>query len=268
MDNADLRDPHNGSEELFFDAQRLAQLGRSIVGEQTIQDFCQKTGLSRSLVSRLVNGTLKAPPRIRSIYRFAGDDAKLADQMLEACGYPSGAIAHMREIPALLRDAEKEPAVPAAPHLAECNYFGLALMLNGLTRGNYGTTFQIECGVDDTFALHLESNQTIVGIPAFCANEFQIEDVWRKALHTLAVALTKQNSSNTCYFLLTNSQQLYSKLKVTPNIDYRLAVLLTTDGRDFQSQYVIAPHIADEEEAKNWMKNFPVWIAPDDHSSL
>ena len=105
MDNADLRDPHNGSEELFFDAQRLAQLGRSIVGEQTIQDFCQKTGLSRSLVSRLVNGTLKAPPRIRSIYRFAGDDAKLADQMLEACGYPSGAIAHMREIPALLRDA-------------------------------------------------------------------------------------------------------------------------------------------------------------------
>ena len=92
MENEEVGATSHSPVEHQFDPTRLAILARRIVGERTVQDFCEERGLSRSLVSRILNGTLKAPPRMRSVYRFAGEDTAMADEMLVACGYPAGAI--------------------------------------------------------------------------------------------------------------------------------------------------------------------------------
>ena len=268
MDHADVCDPCDGSDGIVFDSMRLSQLGRAVVGEQTVQEFCQKTSLSRSLVSRLLNGTLKAPPTIRSIYRFAGENGQIVDEMLNAGGYPTGAIAHMKKMPNLLREANKEFPVLSALHLVESNASGLTLTLNTLVRQEYGEQFQIDYRIDGTFAIRQVAGYTLVGIPAFCSDETYSDDVWRQALRALAQALTRWNDSDVCYCIFTNSSQIYSKLKITPNLDYKLAALITTDGRFFQSQHVIAPYGASEEEKDDYVKNFPVWLVPISDSSL
>lgn len=268
MSNVEVRDPCDGSDGISFNPQRLAQLGRTVVGDQTVQEFCQKTSLSRSLVSRLLNGSLKAPPRIRSIYRFAGENSQIADEMLMACGYPASAVAHMRKTPALLREAEQDSSVPYAPFLADSLTSGLTLMLNVLTQQNYGDRFQIDYRSDGTFAINNIANHTLVGIPAFCSDEAQADNVWRQALHNFAMALRRWNSPGICYILLTNTSQIYTKLKATPNLDYKLAALFTQNGQDFLAQNVIAPHGASEDKMGDYVKDFPIWFVSSSENSL
>lgn len=265
MDNEDTR---NRLDVIFYDSVKLAQLGRAVVGEQTIQEFCQKNKLSRSLVSRLLNGTLKAPPTIRTIYRFAGGNAKVVDEMLHACGYPASVAAHIRKVPNLLGEIDKETSTTCVPHLAESNASGLYLLLNALAREEYSDQLQIDYRCDGTFAIQQVAGHTIAGIPAFCSDESSAESVWRHALRSFAQALTRWNASNVCYCLFTNNTKIYSKLKITPNLDYKLAVLLTTDGQNFREQYVIAPHGASENEQDDHVKDFPVWLVPSSHCSL
>ena len=48
----------------------LARIGYTVVGNQNVVSFCEKRKLSRSVVSRLLNGSLKSPPRVSTIYKF------------------------------------------------------------------------------------------------------------------------------------------------------------------------------------------------------
>lgn len=258
MDNTEMSELKGEPDGITFDSHRLAQIGRSIVGEQTIQVFCNQSGISRSLVSRILNGTLKSPPRISSIYRFAGGDTKVADEMLLACGYPPGTIAHMKERPALLSKAELDSPIVYAPYLAANPAACLALILNLLGRMDYGDRYQTDYRLDGTFAIELGHDHKLIGIPAFSTDDSDPDSVLRTALRKFALTLPRWDSSHAVYFLVTNTQQMFSKLKATPNIDFKLAVLLTTDGQNIASQHVIAPYGASKEEQDATVRDFPV----------
>ena len=75
----------------------LARIGYTVVGNQNVVSFCEKRKLSRSVVSRLLNGSLKSPPRVSTIYKFVAGDEDKAEQMLVACGYPLDEIKKMYE---------------------------------------------------------------------------------------------------------------------------------------------------------------------------
>lgn len=261
MNTKDEIGPVDGSDTVKFNSQRLAQLGRAVVGERSVQEFCKETSLSRSLVSRLLNGSLKGPPTIRSIYRFAGSNLQLANEMLKACGYPTGAIEHLTKIPDMLREAEKNFSVPSVPILTQNKASGLSLMLAVLADKQYGDHFNIDYRTDGSFAIQSVSGHTLVGIPAFCTSEIEIDEVWKNAIRSFALSLTRWNSSEICYFLFTNSKQLFAKLTATPNINYKLAVLLTTDGYHFHSQHVIPPYGASKEEQDESVLDFPIRLS-------
>ena len=83
----------DAEEMITFDRKKLAQIGRMVIGNRSIQEFCEERELSRSLVSKLLNQTLNGPLTIRSIHKFVGDGKEhLINEMLEACGYPPVAL--------------------------------------------------------------------------------------------------------------------------------------------------------------------------------
>lgn len=254
----DVREPDDKSDAARFDSQKLAQLGRAVIGERSIQEFCKETSLSRSLVSRLLNGSLKAPPTIRSIYRFAGSDSQIAYDMLNACGYPTDAIEHLSKMPDLLRKASKSSSTPASPQLFQNHSSGLSLFLKVLSDHQYGEQFDIAYHIDGTFAINSVEGHTLVGIPALCSSEGEVEAVWKRSLRAFALALTRWDSPNTCYMLFTNVKQIYDKLTNITNLCYKLAVLLTTDGQNFQSQHVIPPYGGLREIQDECMMDFPI----------
>lgn len=248
----------DNSDAAKFDPQKLAQLGRIILGENSIQEFCKNTSLSRSLVSRLINGSLEAPLTIRSIYRFAGSNSRIAHDMLKACGYPPEAIEQLRKMPDLQKKANQASSTPAAAQLFQNHSSGLSLFLKVLTEHQYAEKFNIEYYVDGTFAIQSIEGHTLVGISALCSLEGEVEIVWKRSLREFALAITRWNSINTCYMIFTNVKQLYEKLINTPNLDFKLAVLLTTDGKSFQSQHVIPPYGGFQEIQDGCMMDFPI----------
>lgn len=78
----------NSSKPLSYDPFELARIGYTVVGNQGLKAFCKKTSLSPSVVSRLLNGSLKSPPRVSTIYKFVAGNEDQAKEMLRACGYP------------------------------------------------------------------------------------------------------------------------------------------------------------------------------------
>lgn len=242
---------------LVFDAQTLAQIGRAVVGDRTIQKFCQETALSRSLVSRLLNGTLKQPPTIRTILRFAGNDRSVAEKMLCACGYPQGAIDHLFSIPKLRSESESQVNVTFSNELALRPVSGLEVMINALDKLHFDCNFTIDYN-NGVFAIRKIASHTIVGIPAFCFDESQVDSEEHRAVQSLSRSLTVWTDINTCFFMITNNSRLFSNLKTLPNLDYKLAVLLTTDGQGFQQQHVIAPYGVKAEKWDDFVKKFPV----------
>lgn len=253
-------EPEENPDTARFDPQRLAQIGRAVIGNRSIQEFCNDTSLSRSLVSRWLNCSLAAPPTIRSVLRFAGEDARVAREMLKACGYHDGTFDRLKEMPTLLKNTEKTSALTAVPELASNSTSGLSLMLEVLTDLKYGEQFTVDYRADGTFAIHSVAGYTLVGVSAFASPATEIDDVWRKCVSSFAVSLTRWCAENTCYFLITNVRRLFDKLSLTPNLNYKLSTLLTMDGKHFESQYVIPTFGANMEEKGGKVNEFPLQL--------
>lgn len=249
---------------LVFDAQALAQIGRAVVGDRTIQKFCQETALSRSLVSRLLNGTLKQPPTVRTILRFTENDRSVAEKMLFACGYPQGVIDHLFSIPKLRSESESQANVTFAKELSLRPASGLEVMINALDKLHCDCNFSIDYN-SGVFAIHEIASHTIVGIPAFCSDESQVDSKENQAVQSLSRSLTIWTDINTCFFIITNNTKLFSILKELPNLDYKLAVLLTTDGQGFRQQHVIAPYGVKADKWDDFVKKFPVNFVQEDN---
>lgn len=255
-----IESPEHKADIVKFVPQALAQLGRDIVGERSIQDFCAETKLSRSLVSRLLNGNLSAPPTVRTIYRFAGEKgSEVIDKMLEACGYPTTTLEYVKE---LQKDKDNLPIKSSDAvnlNLAQNPAGSLSMLVNCLKEKGYGDQYNIDFRSEGTFAISPTiKGWTLACVSAFCTDMQDVETVWRKGLLDFARALTYWNPAETIYFILTNSDISFAKFKKLPNLAYKLAILTTSDGQKYTDQFVIAPMGTSDEEKDEVIRNFPV----------
>ena len=242
-----------------FDPQRLAQLGRVIIGERTVLSFSEERGISRSLVSRIVNGTLTAPPRIRSLYLFAGEDKEMADELLLACGYSAGVVAHLKEMPRLLRTADaQKPAETCVSHLDVTPPMVLAGVLDALTYRGYGDQFKINYARDGIFSIQLETGHNLIAVPAIVTQDIQRDTLWKSVLQRMGFAiLSNDEIARNLYVFVTNDDRFYDRLKCLPNMGSLMSILKIENGK-ISKQHIIAPSGATAEEEKAFEMSYPI----------
>ena len=91
-----------------FDRPAMARLTRMALRGRSISEATEETGLSRSMISKLLNQNLKNPPTVNTLRKLnIGNPPELFRQMLIACGYP---LDIQDEINAFLRIVEEMPA--------------------------------------------------------------------------------------------------------------------------------------------------------------
>lgn len=75
--------------KLNYNPSELASLTRLAVKTNTIEDFCKISGLSRSVISKAINCSLKARPRRKTLYQIAtaSNGRVTINQLLVSCGY-------------------------------------------------------------------------------------------------------------------------------------------------------------------------------------
>lgn len=244
MRNAEIKADASRSdaeEMIEMDRSRLAQIGRMIVGNKSIQTFCEERDISRSLVSKLLNQALANPPTIRSINKFVGGgNEHLLNDMLEASGYPPVTLD-------LLEKLNNQP-IPSAGEqvesLDESNWpptAGLQLVLEKLLERAYGNRFEVDFRSNGLFAIKTgPDNHKMVGIPAFCSSNQGPDSVYEQTLILFGSATSIWDPTESFYCILTNSINLAEEFESIPNVEFNLAVLLTTDRHNFSGHRVTA----------------------------
>ncbi len=258
MNSDDINASIEATNAVRFDSKKLALLCRSVLGTKSIQAFCEETKLSRSLVSRLLNGNLVAPPSIRSIYRLAGsNNPKMIDEMLKACGYPAAAVEYLakfrNEPVGIATNSEKDLCAITIKKPAGL----LTMLVEQLESLGYGKQFNIDYRTPNLFAIcSAVDGWTLACIPALC-DDNDTEGAWKRGVQGLAKAITLWNDQ-TVYFLFTNSAAARDRLKLVPNLAYKVAILNTSDGVSFDDQIIIPPLGTNVEEGNGDGLKFPV----------
>lgn len=237
----------DANEMIPFNREKLAQIGRMVIGNRSIQEFCEERELSRSLVSKLLNQTLSGPLTIRSIYKFVGDgNEHLINEMLEVCGYPTVALDLLKKMkdhtpPSMseqhnpMDDTDWQPTA------------GLQLVLDKLFENAFGDHFRVDFRSDGLFAIESgPDNSKFVGIPAFCSSTQNSVCDYEHTLKQFGRALSIWSPAESFYCILTNSKGLADELSLMPNLGFGLAILLTTDRHNF-SGYRVAAQMGDNE---------------------
>lgn len=225
-----------------FDPAKLAQIGRALLGDQSIQEFCSERGLSRSLVSKLLNQSLSGPPTPRSICKFVGDgNEHLLNETLAACGHPP--------IPSELLEKLRGGAASDADGSADrLSTYGFHLLTGKLLESSFEGSFQVDFRSDGLFAIQAApDNLKLVGIPAFRSSaQPSSSDDYEHALKQFARALGLWSPSESVYCILTDSTDLFNELIHIPNLAFDLMLLLTNDQQSFGG-YRIPAQMADIE---------------------
>lgn len=233
-----------------YDSKKLADLARRAIGTRSIAEFCDETKLSKSLVSRILNEKLVSAPTRRTLYRFAGTNAKpqngvsLGD-MLIASGYEAVTEDF------LVNEFENEERERV--NIAECIqlYYsqfpalGLNLLLNVLTNKGHVEIYSIDFA-QGTFSIKvkpLENQYTnIVAIPAFCNDNSKTTAIHVAVLTSLISSINVHPIKESLFLVMTDNMQMYqlllSSLPVLQNM--KLAILLTKDNyEEFSKQDAI-----------------------------
>lgn len=245
-----------------YDSVRLADLARRAIGTRSVAEFCADTKLSKSFVSRILNGKLVNAPTKRTLYRFAGSNAKpqngvtLGD-MLIASGY--GATTEDFLISDEFEAEERERLTLAEGiqlYFSQSPAFGLNLLLDVLINKGYGKSYSIEfeLGMFSLKIKPLENQYTnIVAIPAFCNDDSTITAIQVAVLTSLISSINVHQVSESLFFVMTDNMQMYqlllNSLPVLQNM--KLAVLLTNksyNGFSKQDSIISDAHDRKPEE--------------------
>lgn len=244
MTNDDIKANASGpdaDEMIPFNRERLAQIGRMVIGNRSIQEFCEERGLSRSLVSKLLNQTLSGPLTMRSIYKFVGDgNEHLMNETLEACGYPPVALDLLKK----MKDHTPPSISEQLDPIDDTDWkptTGLQLVLDKLLEHAFGDHFRVDFRSDGLFAIESGPDDSkFVGIPAFCSSTQNSNCAYEHTLKQFGRALSIWSPAESFYCILTNSKVLADELALMPNLGFGLAILLTTDRHNFSGHRVTA----------------------------
>lgn len=231
----------DAEEMIEIDRPKLAQIGRMIVGNRSIQEFCAERDLSRSLVSKLLNQGLVNPPTIRSINKFvSGGNEHLLNDMLEACGYPPVTRDLLQKInnqPGFDAEVKNGPLDDADWPVTA----GLQLVLDKLLEHAHWNCFKVDFRSDGLFSIKTNPDSTeMVGIPAFCSSVQDCDSLYEQTIIQFGRALEIWDPKKSLFCILTNSTGLAKELEAIPNVKFNLAILLTTDRHNFSGHRVTA----------------------------
>lgn len=254
-------DADNGinKNSIEYDRVRLADLARRAIGTRSVAEFCAETKLSKSFVSRILNGKLVSAPTKRTLYRFAGSNAKpqngvtLGD-MLIASGYEATTVDFSISDEYEAEEKERLSLSEGIQlYYSQSPAFGLNLLLDVLITKGHGTKYSIDFELG-MFSLKIKplgsQYANIVVIPAFCNDDSTITAIQVAVLTNLITSINIHPVSESLFFVMTDNMQMYqlllNSLPVLQNM--RLAVLLTNESYNgFSKQDVI---ISDAHDRK------------------
>ena len=214
--------------ELFYDRELLAELSKQIIGGRSLKEFSKLCGLSEGFLSRLTTCKLKSAPTQRSISKLISDSTRphngvSISEIMKAAGYPFNASIN-KKVPEVAFTAAFAPYLTA-----------LALELSGQLEQDYLSRI-----MKDLFIITPKIGKEIIGIPAFCEDNFsfgeKIKDIqWRLLM---ALSIFKDNRKNKFFVIVTNQKALYDNLDKAeiPNFEGEFYVTLTEDYQSFSQQ--------------------------------
>lgn len=229
-----------------FDREAMARLARIATRGRSISEVMKLTGLSRSTLSKLINGNAKTRPKINTLHRLNMDDQPmLLRQMLAACGYPQdiqddiAAFRHFVDETPVCADAAPERTPWSAGR-------ALAMVLESLETKGYGNRFKIDYRTDGVFALSTgKQDPLLICVPLVLPTpEMVSREVVCTALEQIAKGITWWGLDHTVTLLLTDSPSVFRLLKETSNMLQVMAmavVAVSEDGRYFDKQHTIVP---------------------------
>ena len=220
--------------ELVYDRERLAELSKLAIGGRSLKEFSKLSGLSEGFLSRLTTGKLKSPPTKRSISKLISEKTNpqngvTISELMKAAGYPfyvgEKIIENKKnEVPDIVFTAAFAPYLTA-----------LALEQSGQLEQDYLSRNQ-----KDIFTISPKSGKEIIGIPAFCKENFSLEDEikyiqWRLIM---ALSICKTDLKDKFFLIVTNQRSLYENFdrEKIPNFECEFYVALTEDYKKFSRQ--------------------------------
>lgn len=224
-----------GSEKSAFDKQRLSELTRLVMGDRTVVQFSQDTGLNRGLIGMIINRKLDNPPSQRSIYRMMSSTAKPQNniplnEMLAAAGYAPAAdeeTANVPVVPLQLSDLilTSYAASPSRP---------LTMLFDLLIQMKLDGQFEIHYH-GGWFEIHgTDTGNKYVGISAFRQEDTDLEiaKVLLKAhlLDTLSSDSYVKGLSEKAYYILTNDKDVYDFALTLPRLGAGSMSVLLSDS--------------------------------------
>ena len=227
-----------------FDRPAMARLTRMALRGRNISEATKETGLSRSMISKLLNKNLKNPPTVNTLRKLnIGNPPELFRQMLIACGYP---LDIQDEINAFLRIVEDTPAFAdvRSDRLAWNSSHALAMVLDNLDTKGYGSRFEIDYRADGVFAVDAGAAcPVLVCVPVIVPEpKPKADQVAKLAQQGIEKGIKLWGLEDTAFLVLTDSPPVYRLLKHLPNRSKIMAVAMAAeDGRSFVRQCTIIP---------------------------
>lgn len=210
--------------------EKMAMLVKHAIGKSSIIEFCSERSVSRSTVSAILSQRLDKPPRAQTLIRIAGDDEKMAVELLKAAGRYSEAVHYLK--------LEKENDTFSSDSVMQSAAYAIPMVIAALQEHGKRNV-HIEYWAEGSFLIASDSSEKIVFIPAFTSSEESKAETIAKALRLyLASMLHWADSKPSGYVFVTNWDSVFQSLKIVPSVSGQMAVLLT-DGRTICEEYVI-----------------------------
>lgn len=219
--------------------KKLADLVRLSMGAYSIVQFAPICGLSVSFLSKALNMALVAKPSQRSLAKLAEaspvEGTSLKD-FYDACGYDSSAVGDKVSKSALKEKMPLEQAITeyySSPAIWGVNTFLSAWMSQNnnldldLKLYKEGKVFTVTTRDDDFSAI------CVVG---YCQDKTGIErmktEILSRLLEALGVADREKLSGKACFYLLTDSEELFQFCSnELPKLPSQNIVVLLSDER-------------------------------------
>jgi len=214
-----------------FDTGKLAELVRLAIGGRSLSNFAQEAGVSKSYVSKIINGKISpdSPPSRKVLsklvdpYKAAPQNGITLADLFSSCGYSTVELENKEnspEMPALCSTVQKyyNNALPMA---------AVSVLMNGLVLNGVNDLMSIDTK-GSYFEIHTPDNdEAYIGIPAFCQKQDAFNLMYTAALSILLVLCSK----NATFYILTDNHELYQFLVARIKVpkEMRVSVLYTED---------------------------------------
>lgn len=231
---------------------------RNAIGERTITQFCEDSGLSIGYMSRLLNGKLKTTPSVKTLAKIScsGKEKERKSTfatLLKICGHDLDKEEMQREILIAEQASKILEKGRADDRLGKFNAMNLSasavgsvfrhLLMMGVPlqlKGYFGPDDGIEFGVKGY------PFERVVIISNFCEDDHQAVEVERNILRQLLKYGTAQEDVP-MYLLVTNNREAFDYLSdvIVDSVKaYKYVLLTNSEGTGFVKQTFIA---ADEK---------------------